>query len=433
MCRSFGADGFGLPVMSGVPLGVDLHAFFDALVGELPEHRYVRALEAWALLSKGRPSLSLEELLAQFAAHLHPKVLRRELQASDVQADFEGAIAELLALDGSSAVTEEVWMRYIAELSCTTPRVKERIFSDVLSCFEMDKKVEVSLERLAQLTIFLVDKVRQFTRFEVDGMRKTLRQYFHLHDKNNSGGMDETSFGGFLKDIGMILSDFERKALFAHLAEACGGGRLAFDHLALTVNTVNSGLMPQETAYLAGVAPTQLVQKIKAHLQQHHPKKLRAAGGAFRTLDPQFRGYVSHADFFAALRLCGLRLGSQEVDRLLNFYDANKDGKVPYPQFLSDLRDGDTAAGKLGEVFAAVTGDVVREYDPRFHPEVERGHTTWEKKVEELAEFLGEEYQLGPVSKASFVEYFLGEAAGMDARQFERFLNEAFRSCARGG
>jgi len=229
----------------------------------------------------------------------------------------------------------------------------------------------------------------------------------------------------------------EREAFFAHLASACGGQRLGFDFLALRVETLNAGPV-DNPCYQAGVPPTSLVDKIRSHLLKHHPKGLQSLYLSFRHVDKERRKWVTHPDFFSALRICGLRLSSQEVDRLLNFFDAARTGKVPYSPFLLAIRKPvpETRVALLERAWAAVAGegastvgvDALRDgFEPSFHPKVSNNHQTKESKVTDMLDFMGEEKLLGTISRETFMEYFLDESASIaEDPYFERYINFAF-------
>jgi len=307
-----------------------------------------------------------------------------------------------------------------------------------LDCFEPVKPHVVPPERIEQLEIYLTDKIRQYSPFGKDGLRATLRKFFHHQDAEGNGGLNQKEFGEFLITIGMVLADFEREAFFKHLAEPCGGDRLGFDFLALRVETLNAGPMEMGVSYTAGVPPKSLVDKIRTHLLAHHPKGLQSLFLAFRHVDREQRSWLTHADFYSALRICGLRLGSQEVDRLLNFFDASRSGKVTYAPFLQAIRgkQSEERLALLDAAWSAVSANgatspvsvLNSKYDPFFHPKVSNNHQTKEEKVLDMLEFMGEEYQLGEVTKASFLEYFLDESASIEEdAYFNRYIKHAFQ------
>jgi Ca2+-binding EF-hand superfamily protein len=309
-----------------------------------------------------------------------------------------------------------------------------------LDCFEPAKAHVVPPERIEQLEIYLTDKIRQYAPLGKDGLRATLRKFFHHQDAEGNGGLNPTEFSEFLITIGMVLPDVEQAAFFKHLAAPCGGDRLGFDFLALRVETLNAGPMEETMgpSYTAGVPPKSLVDKIRTHLLAHHPKGLQSLFLAFRHVDREQRSWLTHADFYSALRICGLRLGSQEVDRLLNFFDASRSGKVTYAPFLQAIR-GEQSPERLALLAAAwgavsTNGATVpvsvlnSKYDPFFHPKVSNNHQTKEEKVLDMLEFMGEEYQLGEVTKASFLEYFLDESASIqEDAYFNRYIKHAFQ------
>jgi hypothetical protein len=424
---------------SGVPLKIDLFAFFDAVSGELGGDRLARAETVWASMTGGgaKSELSIDEILAIFKASEHPRVVTKEMFAEEAQGRLANALVEFMDMDGSQSVSIDIWLRYVAELATTTPVSKDLLFNRVLDCFEPVKERVVPPERLEQLEIYLTDKIRQYSPLGKDGLRATLRKFFHHQDAEGNGGLNPAEFGEFLITIGMVLPDFEREAFFAHLAAPCGGDRLGFDFLALRVETLNAGPM-ENKSYTAGVPPKSLVDKIRTHLLAHHPKGLQSLFLAFRHVDREQRSWLTHADFYSALRICGLRLGSQEVDRLLNFFDASRSGKVTYGPFLQAIR-GDQSADRLALLDAAwsavsTNGETVpvsvlnSKYDPFFHPKVSNNHQTKEEKVLDMLEFMGEEYQLGEITKHSFLEYFLDESASIsEDAYFNRYIKHAFQ------
>jgi hypothetical protein len=426
---------------NGVPLKIDLFAFFDAVSGELGGDRLARAEAVWASMtgSGAKSELSVDEILTLFKAAEHPRVVTKEMFAEEAQGRLVRALEEFMDMDGSTAVNLDIWLRYVAELGTTTPASKDLLFNRVLDCFEPAKAHVVPPERIEQLEIYLTDKIRQYSPLGKDGLRATLRKFFHHQDAEGNGGLNPTEFAEFLITIGMVLPDFERDAFFAHLAAPCGGDRLGFDFLALRVETLNAGPMENGgPSYTAGVPPKSLVDKIRTHLLAHHPKGLQSLFLAFRHVDREQRSWLTHADFYSALRICGLRLGSQEVDRLLNFFDASRSGKVTYAPFLQAIRgkQSEERLALLDAAWSAVSANgatspvsvLNSKYDPFFHPKVSNNHQTKEEKVLDMLEFMGEEYQLGEVTKASFLEYFLDESASIEEdAYFNRYIKHAFQ------
>merc|ERR1719420_611570 len=380
---------------NGAPTLIDLFGFFDAVSGELSGDRLLRAEQVWAGMSGSgaKSELSLDEVIGLFLAEEHPRVVTKELFADEARGRLAAALQEFMDMDGHTAVTLDIWLRYVAELSTTTPSSKDLLFNRVLDCFEPSKPVVVSPERIEALEIFLTDKIRQFSPLGTDGIRATLRKYFHHQDREGNGGLNFDEFSEFLITIGMVLSDIERKALYSHLAAPSGGERLGFDFLALRLETLNAG--PGPKSYTAGVPPKSLVDKIRTHLLAHHPKGLQSLFLAFRHVDKEQRHWLTHADFYSALRICGLRLGSQEVDRLLNFFDTSRSGKVTYAPFLKAIRGPvpENRTALLERAWASVAGagastvsvDALRDgFEPSFHPKVSNNHQTKESKVTDM-------------------------------------------------
>lgn len=109
---------------------------------------------------------------------------------------------------------------------------------------------------------------------------------------------------------------------------------------------------------------------------------------------------------------------------------------MTYAPFLAAIR-GDMSpdrAALLDAAWNAVSGGSdkvsvaqLSTYDPFYHPKVSNNHQTREEKVQDMLDFMGEEYKLGEISRASFLEYFLDESAsiGEDA-YFDRYIKHAF-------
>merc|ERR1719359_695583 len=88
----------------------------------------------------------------------------------------------------------------------------------------------------------------------------------------------------------------------------------------------------------SSTSPAGLVEKIKAHLLKYHPGGLSPLILAFKQLDKEGRGFITHREYVWGLKQCGLRLGTQEIDNLINFFDSNRDGRVTYTEFLLHIR-----------------------------------------------------------------------------------------------
>lgn len=248
-----------------------------------------------------------------------------------------------------------------------------------------------------------------------------------------------------LVSMGMLLPAHEQAAFFRYLAAPCGGGRIEFFGFSNMIRriselpplpaTESNGETQGGQAYATNRAPVALVEKIKAHLLKHHPSGLSYLFQVFHRLDREGRGYVTHREYYSGLKQCGLRLGTAEVERLLGYFDFNRDGHVTYPEFLSLLRgnvpqERYTLVEALWERIAGgshADAAILERFSGNAHPAVTSGKSSAAAKEVDFAEYLGEHLLLGKVPKNLVISYFIDEGVSIeDASEFDTFVNSAF-------
>jgi len=242
----------------------------------------------------------------------------------------------------------------------------------------------------------------------------------------------------------MNLPGHEREELFNYLAAPCGGGRIEMNTFSAMMRKI-SETPPMLHAQMGGSttqftdasgSPAGLVAKIKVHLLKYHPGGLSPLILAFRQLDKEGRGFITHREFVWGLKQCGLRLGTQEVDNLIQFFDSNRDGRVTYPEFLMHIR-GEIPSERcqlVDEAWTrvsnsnAVAAEALRvRYSPSQHPAVLTGKATADQKVKEFAEYFSEAIGCGSISQKEFCEYFFDEGLSISSTEdFAKFLDTAF-------
>jgi len=432
--RSFPGDG-GSEQKSGVPIYVDLHALFNAVSGELHPAGVERAELAWGLFAGDAAEVSVDRVVSSYDAGKHPRVAVHELSPEAVLDTLRSTLEELALVQGEEGrVSKTVFFRYVAELACCTPPGKPRFFEDIMSGFGGTAVEAVAPERLQQLVLFLVDKIRQYTPGRADGLRATVKKLFQMQDEGDKGGLTYVEFGMFLTSIGMELPDVEKQGLFKHIAGLghSHGNWAMFDELARLVDELNAGTV--NTVYVSGEPPASLVDKIRTHVLAKHPCGLQSLTLAFRHVDKERKQWVIHADFHAALRQCSLRLTPEDMTRLIAFFDPASLDKIEYGRFIAAIRGPisehrlgyiqrawDKVAGGAGEVPANALSSV---YEPSMHPKVANNHQTPEAKVAEIILVAAE---TGVVTQHSFLEYFLDESSSIQQDcYFERYMDTAF-------
>jgi Ca2+-binding EF-hand superfamily protein len=297
----------------------------------------------------------------------------------------------------------------------------------------------VPAERISQLVLFLVDKLRQFTSGRVDALRFTVKKFFLMQDDGAKGGLTYAEFGHFLTSLGMELPQVEKRGLFEHLAHLgaqATGEWVMYDELCRVCDELNAGT--SETRYVSGEPPQSLVDKIRTHLLAKHPRGLQSLPLAFRHIDRENTRWVVHNDFNSGLRQCGLRLTKEDVTRLLAFYDPSSTDKVHYDRFIAHIRGaiGDERLGYIERGWAKVCAadgggteqvaatTLQRVFEPSMHPKVANNHQTPQAKIADLLDFAQEG---DVVTRAQFLEYFLDDSSSISEDcYFERYMVTAF-------
>lgn len=424
----------------GDPSKIDVPQFMIALRGQMPPERRAVVEVAWSAVSLGQNSVPLSRVMECFKATEHPRVQTREITQAEACAMLEHDLKDLGA---GSECTKETFVEYFQELSACIPAEKGFLF-DALSqnAFCPANPMAVPQNRLEQLTRFLCEKFQQASHKE--DIYSTVRAKFHHVDKGSTGGLGMKEFTELLISIGMNLPTHEREALFNYLAAPCGGGRVEMNVFSGMMRKI-SEMPPMLAADTDGgttqfadssSSPAGLVEKIKTHLLKYHPGGLSPLILAFKQLDKEGRGSISHREYVWGLKQCGLRLGTQEIDNLINFFDSNRDGKVTYPEFLKHIR-GEVPMERtqlVEEAWAMVSNsssvdaEALRvRYSPSAHPSVLTGKVTAKQKLEEFAEYFSEEIGCGSIPKAAFCEYFVDEGLSIKSTEdYAKFLSMAF-------
>lgn len=426
------------------PSKIGVQSFLNVVRGDgLPPRRFAMVESVWNRLDKrGSGSVPLQEVLSAFDPSKHPRVGNCEMSREEVTERLE---ADLRELGAGEMVSQKVFFLYFEELSACIPPEKEFFFDQAAGeCFCPPNALSVPLERLEQLARFLCEKFRQLSPTE--DILKVVYAKFHHQDKGGTGGLGLEEFGHLLISTGMNLPQHEKQAFFDFLAAPCGGGRIEFKSFSSLLRKISEiPPLPDTNAEDQGDslepagpghAPLGLIAKIKKHMVRYHPQGVNCIFLVYRRLDQQKRGYISHTDFYSGLKQCGLRLGTEEVESLLNFFDFNRDGKVTYEQFL-DLVRGPVAKSRIEACQAlwakltpadSVAAKTLSDfYSPDMHPEVLSGKATAEKKREEFLEYCGEYLLLGQVPKDVVLNYFVDEGVSIAADQdFQQYLETAF-------
>lgn len=350
---------------------------------------------------------------------------------------------DLQDLGATDICTKETFFEYFEELSACIPAEKGFLFDALAqNAFLPPNPMAVPQDRLEQLTRFLCEKFQQASHKE--DIFSTVRARFHHVDKGSTGGLGMKEFTDLLVGLGMNLPGHERESLFNYLAAPCGGGRVEMNVFSAMMRKISEtppmlhAIPDGNTTQFAEVSgsPAGLVEKIKAHLLKYHPGGLSPLILAFKQLDKEGRGFITHREFVWGLKQCGLRLGTQEIENLIASFDSNRDGKVTYTEFLKHIRGVIPAERKMlvDETWTRVSSSTVADaealrvgYSPTSHPSVLTGKVTADQKVQEFKDYFSEAIGCGSISYAAFCEYFIDEGLSIKSTDdYAKFLSTAF-------
>lgn len=432
-----------------MPFGpaLDVRRFLEALGGEMPPDRRLKAERAWAVVDvEGKDGVPLGQVLSVFRASSHPRVKTRELAPDQASLLLANALRAQGASDGYCS--RDHFLRCIAEFSaCAPPACGETFDSVVVGGFQPEGSGIKSPEHVEALVFELAEKFERLSKKE--NIYRVVRQRFVQHDASCSGGLGAPEFRSLATSLGLNRSDGEIQQLFEYFASRCGGGRIEFDLFAAAMSRASEVQAPGRSLELGGThaivdraatkPPSKLVPRLRQDLLTQHPGGLSPLFLAFRQLDRDDCGSVSHSEFVWGIRQCGLRLGSQEVESLLGTYDTNRDGRVSYGVFLDAVRGDLPTPAREAMVEAAwgrtaggadeADAETVRaQYDPSAHPAVVDGRVAPRQKRADLDSYFGcGGDRPGRLSRTSFFRFLFDEAASIaEDSDFERYLAVAF-------
>lgn len=329
-----------------------------------------------------------------------------------------------------------------------------------MNTFDMIPPHDVSKEYMSKLEMLMMNKFRSLTRIGQEGLHSTVSKFAGMQDMQNSKGLGLPEFRALMHSIGLTIPDHQVAALFNHLASACGGGRVAIDHLESVMQVLNAGPCEnyayksthrEEQAAVGKFTDsggdanvehvTEIITKILKTLTRKHQIGVRALFEAFREIDKERVHVVTHKQFHQALWTCRIILGSQEDEMLRFAFDYNRDGLCSYQEFLWTIhaqatKDADLRLSYIDAAWDALAGEgaescpsawLTEKFHPEASPYVANGERTPEQCTKNMVHFFGEVLRLPIVSKDLVRSFMLMESASMPGHgDFEQFAADCF-------
>lgn len=182
-----------------------------------------------------------------------------------------------------------------------------------------------------------------------------------------------------------------------------------------------------------------LVKKVVEAMQRRGSMGFVQLQRTFRLADRDKSGCLSREEFVTACRKIGITLQERELSAL-GAFDANKDGKISYIEFLRAVRGpmNPTRTAVVRKAFdkldrdgsGVVTVDDLRgRYAVRTHPDVVSGKKSEDEVLAEfLANFEGVETRDGKVTWEEFQDYYNDISVCIDDdRHFSLIIFQAWK------
>jgi Ca2+-binding EF-hand superfamily protein len=202
---------------------------------------------------------------------------------------------------------------------------------------EQDEEAEEAA-KIAFLEDTLSEKLRQRTKTKEDEGKAMMRAIRYV-DTSNTGAINLKQFTDMLRNLGCFLLPENTKKLFRKFAdessETICAEKMA-NYFALKNTGENPNVVPKFK--VAAEPPNQVLEKIKKTLIEKGVNGMRGMGKLLRKADKSGSKKISRHEFAWAMKENGHILYPQELERLFNYFDRNKDGVIYYNEFIRAIR-----------------------------------------------------------------------------------------------
>lgn len=243
-----------------------------------------------------------------------------------------------------------------------------------------DQDAEDEAARIAFLENTLSEKLRQRTKTK-DDEGKTMMRAIRYVDIGYTGAINLKQFTDVLRNLGCLFKPDDTKKLFLHFADESSGKICAekmANYFALKGAGENPNVVPKFK--VAAEPPNQVLEKMKKTLIDKGINGMRGMGRLLRKADKSGSKKISRHEFAWAMKENGHILAPQELERLFNYFDRNKDGVISYNEFIRAVRGDLSERRKVAveRTFKKLTGgegkipleELASLYKVESHPKV---------------------------------------------------------------
>jgi len=203
---------------------------------------------------------------------------------------------------------------------------------------EEDEGAENEAAKIAFLEDTLSEKLRQRTKTKENEGKAMMRAIRYV-DTSNTGAINLKQFTDVLRNLGCLLLPEDTKKLFWRFADESSGticGEKMANYFALKNAGENPNVVPKFK--IAAEPPNQVLEKIKKTLIEKGVNGMRGMGRLLRKTDKSGNKKISRHEFAWAMKENGHILYPQELERLFNYFDRNKDDVIYYNEFIRAVR-----------------------------------------------------------------------------------------------
>lgn len=191
--------------------------FYCELVQPLTEVRENSVKRAWAMLSKKRETVPLQELINNFHPECHPLVLTGQLEKDDVLQTFVDAMIPLSETKASQ-IDYELFNEYYRDISnsITSDAIFKEMISETWGLH--DASTQKDCDRVAYLEEALIEKIRQHCKPK-DNNEKELMKICRFYDSGETKTLSRSDFENVLRNYGMLLPENDIELFFNHYVD----------------------------------------------------------------------------------------------------------------------------------------------------------------------------------------------------------------------
>jgi len=181
-----------------------------------------------------------------------------------------------------------------------------------------------------------------------------------------------------------------------------------------------------------------MIDEFRQHVKEHGATGIAGIGRKFRICDDDGSGCLDKDEIFKACNELGFNFTTEQVQQLIQHFDASGDGKLDYDEFLDACRPPMNLKRKrlVQKVFefmdrdksgSLTVDDIKQNFKPKNDPRVASKQMSPEQVAAHFLETFDVIDHAGSVSCEAFVKYYQGVSASIDDdAYFELMIRNAW-------